>query len=28
MKNIPNDWSDAQVKEMFEPFGNIKSCVV
>lgn len=22
------DMSDAQVKEMFEPFGNIKSCVV
>jgi len=28
VKNIPLDWSDDQVKEMFAPFGTIKSLVL
>jgi RNA recognition motif-containing protein len=28
IKNIPIDYTDAQVKDIFAPFGTIKSCVV
>jgi polyadenylate-binding protein len=28
IKNIPEWYTDAQIREMFETFGNIKSCVV
>ena len=28
VKNIPEDWSDENVRDLFKPFGNIKSLVL
>jgi RNA recognition motif-containing protein len=28
IKNIPKEWTQAQVHDLFSPFGHIKSCVL
>ena len=28
VKNIPKEWTEAQVRDLFSPFGNIKSLVL
>ena len=28
VKKIPKDWTDEKLRELFEPFGNIKSLVL
>ena len=28
VKNIPKDWTEERVRDLFKPFGNIKSLVL
>jgi RNA recognition motif-containing protein len=28
VKNIPKEWTETQVRELFIPFGHIKSCIL